>query len=357
MGKKYVVESDFDDLHGNADEAPDLELDLSDSENPIIQAALDGDDKDADWTPPKEDDEEEDKDDQEDSDGEDDDEDQDDTDDEDSDEDETDDDEEDGEDEDSDDDEDEDEDDVKYSKKVRARIAREREARRRDKEDSDRRIRKMEKKLELRDARDDFSRAEKEAEAKLRKLRKQKVEAIDEGDTSKQVDIDDQILDIKADVKTKQIELKNAEASIDDDDDSDSNSGTPAEGQKWLSKYPQFHSNSQFRNVVLLTDKAVAARGFDKDSPEYYEEIEKILRPQFPAIIKKKSTKVTNKRTVKKKRSAVGSTTKPGTRRKTRSRRGVVRLTKQDQVNMQTFGMDPTNPADAKAWAESKGSS
>jgi hypothetical protein len=351
MGKKYVVESDFDDLHGNADDAPDLELDLSDTDNPIIQAALSGEDDN--WTPPEKDDEEDDQDEA--SEDEDDDEDLDDED-EDSDED-SDDDEDEDDDESSEDDEDEDEDeDTKYSKKVQKRIDREREARRRDNEASERRIAKMEKKLELRDARDEFAKEEREANRKLAKLKAKKVEALDEGTTTEVVDIDEEILDIKADIKAKQIALKQQEDSIDDTPDPAAVNNTPAEGQKFLEKYPQFHTNKSFRDVVLLTDKSVAARGLDKNSPEYYEEMEKILQPQFPKIVKR-STKVTVKNRRKKKRSAVGSTTKPGTRRSTskRTRRGVIRLTKQDQANMQIFGMDPTNPAEAKAWAESKG--
>jgi hypothetical protein len=34
----------------------------------------------------------------------------------------------------------------------------------------------------------------------------------------------------------------------------------------------------------------------------------------------------------------------------------VIRLTKKDQEQMEIFGMDPTNPADIKGWAASKGS-
>lgn len=359
MGKKYVVESDFDDLHGNADEPADLDVDLSDSENPIIKAALSGEDDD--WTPPEDDDKDEDEDEATDDDeGED-------EDDVDGDEDEDEDSEQDS-DEDGDEDEDEDEseddeeedDDEKYSKKVRARIEREREARRRDNESSNRRIAKLEKKGELRDARDDFKATKQESESKLRKLRKQKIEALDEGDaTETVVDIDDQILDIKADLKAKELELKQRETDLESDDDVDTSSGTPEVGRKFLAKYPQFHTNKRFRDVLLLTDKAVAARNFDKNTQEYYDEIEDILRPQFPKIVKKKSVRVTNKRKKpKRKRSAVGSTTRAGTRRTgSKRRRGsVVRLTKGDQQQMKIFGMDPTNPTDVKAWADSKGS-
>lgn len=358
MGKKqYVIESQFEDLHGNADdEAPDLELDLSDSNNPIIQAALSNED----WKPPAEDDEVVEDDEASDDEADDEDDDIDDEDDdsiEDSDDDEVED--EDDDDQAEDDDEDDDEDE-KYSKKVQKRIEREREARRRDNEAADRRIRNLEKKAELRDKRDSFGKEKGDAERKLADLRKKKIAALEEGDqTEALVDIDEQILDIKADMKAKEIELRQIERDLesDDVDEPNANSGTPAEGKKFLEKYPQFHTNKQFRDVLLLADKAVAARGFDKNTKAYYAEIEKILQPQFPKIVKR-PTKIVTKPS-KKRRSAVGSTTKAGTRRSasatTRTRRGVIRLTKTDQQQMAIFGMDPKNPADAKAWAEGKG--
>lgn len=352
MGKKkakYVIESEFDDLHGNPDDMPDLDLDLSDSDNPIIAAA----DVDDDWQPPE--DEEDDKDEEEDDGDE---FEEDDTDDdselEELDDDDTDKDldEDDEEEEDEDDDEDE-----KYSRNVRARIDRERNLRLQEKQQSDQRLAKLERKLKLRDAKDEFNEAKQNADSKLKSLKLKKTAAMDEGETAKVVDIDDEILDIKADLKAKELQLKQTEDSIDDDTD-DTSTGTPEVGRKFLAKYPEFHTNAQFRNVLLLTDKIVAARNFDKNTEEYYAEIEKIMKPQFPKIIR--GAKITKKRTkkpLKRKRSAVGGTQKAGTRTGSsrRMRKGRIRLTKADQQQMEIFGMDPTNPADAKAWAQGKG--
>lgn len=350
MGKKqYVIESDFEDLHGNDDDPTDLELDLSDSDNPIITAAL----SDEDWVPPEDDDDKDDDDDPDDSDDDDDD-DLDDPDDGDEEEDEDDDD--DGEDDSDDDDDDEEEEEDKYSKNVQKRIDRERDARRRDKVTSDRKIAKLERQAKHRDARDEFAEEERGAESKLRKLRKKKIAAKEEGDTTSEVDIDDEILDIKADIKSKQFELKRLKEEIDNDDDISTDTGTPEEGRKWLEKYPQFHTNKTFRDVVLQADKMVAARHLDKNTPEYYQEMEKILKPQFPEIIKIVKVTTKRKRKTNKKRSAVGSTTRSGTRRKTRNktRGGRIRLTKADQKNMEIFGLDPTNPEDLKEFAANK---
>lgn len=341
MGKKYAVESEFEDLHGNpADDDVELDVDLSDSENPIIKAAFGGEDEN--WKPPAKDDDE-DEEENEDSDDEDEDELEDEEEDEDEDSDE-----EEDEDEDS---EDDDEEEDRYSKRVTKRIEREQNLRRQ----SDQKVARLEKRLELRDAKDDFRDEKAKLDKKLADLRKKKAEAIDEGDTAAQVDIDEEILDIKTEIRTGQTKIEKLQEALDNDDFDDVGGDTPPAGQKWLEKYPEFHSNAKFRNAVLLADKTVAGLGLDKNTNEYYEKIEEIVGVTFPKIVKTRNVKTTVKRK-RKKTPAVGGTKKAGTRRtsKTRRRRGVVRLTKADQANMRTFGMDPDNPKHVKAYAESK---
>ena len=347
MGNKYVVESQFEDLRGNPAEESDLELDVSDSDNPIIQAALEG--ADDSWTPPDDDDgkkpkkkakddedEEDDLDDLEEEEDDDLDED----------------DEEPDEDDEEDEDDDEEEDD-KYSKNVKKRIERERELRRQEKAESDAKMRRMERKLELRDKKDELRDEERKADSKLRKLRKQKVDALEEGETEKAVDIDDEILEIRSSLKAKQLELKTFEDNIDEDTDTGP-SGVPDAGRKWLAKYPEFHTNDSFKDVVLTADKMVARRGLDKNTDRYYEEIEKIVAVQFPKIVKQRAAKV---RTKRRKKPAVGGTQKPGTKKRATTRRkGVIRLTKADQEQMRMFGLDPKNPTHAKEWAANKDS-
>jgi hypothetical protein len=358
MGDKYKVESDFDDLHGEPAEPIDVEVDFKDTDNPIIRAAMDGED----YQPPEDD--KKDKDDGEDGDKfvEDDDEDEleeleDDDKDDDGDAD-SDDEDEDADEGEEDEDADEDDDET-YSKKVQKRIDREREIRLADKAEADRRIAKLERENDLFKAKTQFREEQSEAEAKLRKLRKKKTEALDEGTTSEVVEIDDQILDIKAERKAKELELKQLEESIDDFDDEPATSKTPEAGKKFLAKYPQFHTNESFQKTVLAADKMVAGRGFDKNLDLYYEEMEKILAPQFPEIVKlaKKTTKKDQRKgAAKKKRSAVGGTSKAGASRGSkRSRRGVIRLTKTDQEQMEIFGFDPKDPVHIKNWVDSKG--
>ena len=341
---KYKVESDFEDLHGNPAESVDVDVDFSDSDNPIIQAALGNED----YQPPEDD---------EDKDGAknaetfvDDDEDDDDLEELSSDDEDAKSDDEDDKDEDDETDEDEDE---TYSSKVQKRIDRERDLRVSDKQEYDQRIAKLERTNKLFQAQSKFKDEKSEAEIKLKKLRKKKTEAIEAGETSEQVDIDDEILDIKADMKAKEMTINQLEESIDDVDES-SVAGPPEAGRKFLSKYPQFHTNQQFKNTVLAADRMVMGRGFDKNLDAYYEEMEKILAPQFPEIVKlaKKTTKAEQrKNTAKKKRSAVGGVKKAGTGR---TRQGVYRLTRADQEQMEIFGFDPKDATHIKNWVDSK---
>lgn len=353
MGK-YVVESQFEDLHGRQDDDTDLELDLNDSDNPIIKAALG---QDEDWTPPNDDDgKSKKKDDSKDDDledlhpevDEDEEEDLEDDVDEEQDEDEE---------EDADDDEEaEDDDDEKYSKSVKKRIDRERELRQKEKAEADAKLRRMERKLELRDAKDELRDFERDTESKLRKLRKKKVDALEEGETEAAVDVDDEILDLRAELKDRQRRVKELEDNLEVDDGPDT-SGVPEAGRKWLEKYPEFHTNRQFNAVVLQADKMVAARGFDKNTEKYYQEIEKIVGIQFPEIVQKRTVKVV-KKGERKGKSVVGKTQKAGVERRrskaTVTRKGRIRLTKADQDSMRMFGLDPRNPQHAKEWAANK---
>lgn len=349
MGKKgrYAVESDFEDLHGNPAEDVDLDVDLSDSDNPIIRAFA-GEDDDESWTPPADDDElEEDEEDGEEEDEEDDEsEDDGEADDEESEEDD---------DDEGDDDEEEEDGDERYSKKVQKRIDRERDARRREREASDRRYRRLEKRLELRDAKDEWRDKQSDINDKLKDLREKKTEAIEEGDTAAQVDIDEQILDLKAEIKAGKERLATLQKDLENDD-ADTGRETPPTGQRWLEKYPEFHSNPKFRNAVLRADEQVADLGLDKNTDAYYTKIEEIVGVSFPDIVKTRKPKTTVKKK-RRKKPAVGGGSKAGSsarKRTTSKRRGRVRLTKQDQANMRIFGMDPSNAEHVKAWAESK---
>lgn len=357
MGK-YVVESEFEDLHGRPDDDTDLELDLE-TDNPIIRAALNNDES---WTPPGEDDGKPKKKDKpkDDDDFEDlhpsvdDDEDEDDLEEIDEEEDAEQDEEEAEETDDAE--EDEDDEDDKYSKSVKKRIDRERQLRQKEKAEADAKLRRMERKLELRDAKDDLREFERETEAKLAKLRKKKVDALEEGETGAAVDVDDEILDLRAELKDRQRKVKELEDNLETDDSPDA-SGVPEAGRKWLEKYPEFHTNRQFNTVVLQADKMVAARGFDKNTDKYYAEIEKIVEVQFPEIIKKKKVQVTNKGD-RRKKSVVGKTQKAGVERRRKkaavTKKGVIRLTQADQASMKMFGLDPRNPQHAREWAANK---
>ena len=342
MGKrKYVVESDFEDLHGTPDEDQDL-----DSDNPIIRAAF-GEDVDEDWQPPVDEDEDSDEDENEDEDEEsDEDEDEDDESDEDS-------------DEDDDEESDDDDEESRYSKKVQARIDREREIRKRDVAKARRENAELRARLDLSDARDEWREKEGELNGKLKELRAKKRDAKEEGDTDAELDIDDKILDLKAEIREGQSDLKRRQQDLKDgkfkvEDEDEDNHETPEVGQKWLGKYPEFHSNRKFRDAVLKADEMVAGLGeFDRNTNAYYEKIEEILAPAFPSIVNIRKAKISKKR---RKKPAVGSSGKPGAKRRPgqRRRRGKIVLTKTDQRHMKIFGMDPRNPEHVKNWIENK---
>jgi len=344
---RYQVESDFEDLHPESigDDDHDLSVDLSDPDNPIVRAYEEGVERDDDWTPPDDDQDPDD----EDLDG-----DEDDTE------------EDDGESDDDHDDNDDDE-DGNYSRNVRKRIKREQNLR----EDAERRaealearLGKVEQRLSVQDSADELQKLEAETESKVKELRDRKRRALDDGDVDAQIEIDEQILDAKAELKAKQIELRTRRETASDLGDPDDRlvpSGTPKPGLAWLKKHPEFHSDSRFRNAVLGADKYVASLGYDRNTTEYYEVLERHVKGEFPDYFKPRNRKGDNvdvRSGKSRRKSAVGGTgTESGQRRGSqRTRRGQVRLTKADQENMRRFNLDPTNPEHCKQYAANKSS-
>lgn len=337
MGKQYVVESDFEDLHGNPAEEQDLEVDFESSDNPIIRAARGERVDDDDWTPPEDAEDKETADDEDDSEDEDEDIEV--------------------EDEESDDDEDEpgeeeeDDEDKAYSKNVQKRIERERQLRLK----ADQRLEAMERKFALREEKDKFVEFKAEQDAKLEKLLAKKEEAYEEGDSKAQARLDDEILEIKSEVRARKSDLERREKELEKAPaDVDSGDDTPEPGRKWLNKYPEFHSNKRFQDAVLQADKMIARQGFDKNTDEYYEKIEDIVAVTFPNIVKTRKAKISTKRKTRRKKPAVGGGGKPGAGRTKSRRRGKVRLTKEDQANMRIFNLDPKNAEHVKEWVANK---
>lgn len=336
---KYDIESDFEDLHGteaNEDEG-DVTVDLN--ENKIIQAAMEDSDNDLDY----ENDDQKDDDlfgdiepqleDEGDDEGEEE--------------------EEEGEDE---VDEEEDDDDAKYSKNVKKRIDRERRRANRERELREAtqvRLDRIEAREDARANKDSFNEFEQETTGKLSDLRKKKAQAIEEGDTEAQMDIDDQMLDLKADLRTRKSSLDEATARLDDIKDTTDGievdvTKLGAKAQAWIAAHPEFNTDGKFRRAVLAADNFITTSGSNPNTKKHYEKLEGLIAKDYPDYFPKKRSSKRNK-------PAVTETGRKASKKFTGSRRrGKVTLTSADKENMRRFSLDPSNPEHLRQYAANK---
>lgn len=334
--KNYDVQSDFGPLHGD----PFSEDDLHDEEvdNPLTRAAkkqinqeedpeLDIDEKfevDEDEEEPEEDDTESEGDEEDDSEAE--------------------------------SEEDEDEDDS-YSGKVKKRILREKK--RSDRlqnqlSETEARLARLESRWEAEADEAKLSKVKEESESKLSDLRAQKKEALEEGDTDKVMELDEQIFDLRADLRSAETQAKEARQRLDENKgggeviDGIDLGKLPPKAREWIDSHPQFRSDDKFRRAVLATDNYLASKGLNHQSADYWQKLEREVAEDFPQYFKKKPT------VRRKPASATSGSKGVGRSAEVDRKRGKVRITSEDKQNMIRFNLDPNNRDHVREYAASK---
>lgn len=113
---------------------------------------------------------------------------------------------------------------------------------------------------------------------------------------------------------------------------------------KWLERNRSWFAkpeNAGYQAFTLAEDSRLAAEGYDKNSPEYYRELDRRIDKAFPHLRRKPQAA----------RSPVApAASAPASRTPS----NVVKLTKTDLSNMRSFGLDPTNKEHLREYARSK---
>lgn len=114
---------------------------------------------------------------------------------------------------------------------------------------------------------------------------------------------------------------------------------------KWLDANKPWFNSPKFqghRAFVLAEDSKLVREGYDKNSPEYYAELDRRVDEAFPTLRKK--PKAPTKSPV----AGVGAAPAKHLSKNT------VRLTRVDLGNMRRFGLDPTNKEHLREYARNK---
>lgn len=114
----------------------------------------------------------------------------------------------------------------------------------------------------------------------------------------------------------------------------------------WLQKNDTWFNNPEYvghKHFVLGVDAQLVKEGYDKNSPQYYSELDKRVDKAFPSLRKPSVSAVSTPPVAPV--GAGGARVTP---------KGTIRLGKDDLRNMRKFGLDPANKQHLKEYAMSK---
>ena len=244
-----------------------------------------------------------------------------------------------------------------YSDKVKKRIGREKK--RSDRlqnqlSETEARLARLEARWEAEADDKKLTETQAQAQTKLEQLRATKREAIENGDTDKLMEIDDQIFDVRADLRNAETKAKEARQRLDETKrtgeviDGIDLGKLSKEARAWIDDHPQFRTDDKFRRAVLAVDNYLAAKGLNHQTKEYWEKLEREVAEDFPKYFKRKP-EIRRKPTT----TTTGSKGASVSERSERAR-GKVRITADDKRNMERFGLDPKNRDHLREFAAAK---
>lgn len=234
-----------------------------------------------------------------------------------------------------------------YSERVKKRIAKEVAKTRAASEKA--------KMLEERLARIESSMAEKEKEEEenqYKSVAQQLKEAIESGETEKQVELMEAMSDLRnrKSPKIQQPEPQQASETP--------RTEVPELAKDWIVKHNNWWNKPGFSvqtSVAFGIDKDLTDEGYDINDPEYYSEMDKRLSKYFPDLINPQET--ADKNTSQEEKKVVSSEQKrvqspvAGVSRSTSGSAKSVKLSAEDLSNARKFGIDISDPAALKRYA------
>lgn len=257
------------------------------------------------------------------------------------------------------DDQGEDEDDDAYSKRVKARIERERRTTQRERERAD--YWEQQAKKAAKTAIDErVTKAKdtlKRVDSSIEKTQENLERAIENGETKDQVRLMDELTDLKAERYQAQFEIDNPPADTGEPPPSGDrvppDSTQPAKAKRWIERHSDWYGARGFERQTRLAnriDREVHADGYDPNTDEYYKELTRRIKRKAPEVFDEPGGSRKKRR---RRRSPVGGVGGADNARRS-TRGGKVDLTEADFANMRRFNLDPNDPEVLKEYARNK---
>lgn len=207
----------------------------------------------------------------------------------------------------------------------------------------------------------EFTTKSKDIDGKLAAARVRQKKAIEDGNVDDQIAASEEITDLKGEkiVLTQTHETAKAELKKN----AETKARSPITAMKsaaWVRRHPRYNTDAEYRNTANTLDAQVVAAGFDSQTDEYFSELDKRMAKFYPkefaAKTKQGDAPVRRKHPASGQRREDGSTT--AGRKTQRSndptsfdiKNGKVTLTPRHMENMRKFGLDPTDPNDAREY-------
>ena len=236
-----------------------------------------------------------------------------------------------------------------YSERVKKRIAKEVAKTRAASEKA--------RMLEERLARIEASMAEKEEqeeETQYKSVAQQLKEAIESGETEKQVELMEAMSDLRNRKVSKIQKPQPQQAS----ETQPRQQEVPELAKNWIAKHNHWWNKPGYSvqtSVAFGIDKDLTEEGYDINDPEYYEEMDKRISKYFPDLINPqetadKNTSQDDKKIVSSEQKRVQSPV-AGVSRSTSGSAKSVKLSAEDLSNARKFGIDISDPAALKRYA------
>ena len=203
--------------------------------------------------------------------------------------------------------------------------------------------------------------------AQADKVRAELKQAIEDGDTDRQLQLNEELMDLRMKVQ----QASNAASRMERETPAAKQPAGEAEfdgpitdappavkekvyskmnplARKWAKDHSLLDQSPEVIGITVSVEASVMADGYDKASPEYYAELDKRLKRRAPELYEDQDEGETRPR------PRISSPVAGAPRRVQAGQRpaGKAHLTADQVTNMRKFGLDPANPAHRAEYAK-----
>lgn len=267
---------------------------------------------------------------------------------------------------DSDDDDDasSDGEDDQYSRKVKARIERERRQTQKARDEASYWKTQAEKlaKDTAKEQKDRLSRMVAQADTEIESTQEALERAIEDGNTKDQVKLTSKLTDLKAEKIQAEMTLQDLpeDGNVPPFDGKVSPpSGKQSLADGWVEERSDWYGARGFERQTRLAnrlDKEVYRDGYDPNTPEYFEELDRRLKKEAPELYdedRASDDRSQSQRSNRRRQSPVAGVDSQGNKRRS-GKSGKIELTEADFENMRRFNLNVNDPEVLKEYARNK---